>query len=50
MKIRDSVALVTGANRGLGLVFAKELLAAGAERSMLRREIQNPSSWMESSR
>jgi len=32
MKIRDSVAFVTGANRGLGLVFAQELLAAGARR------------------
>jgi hypothetical protein len=27
MKIRDSVALVTGANRGLGLAFAEERLA-----------------------
>jgi NAD(P)-dependent dehydrogenase (short-subunit alcohol dehydrogenase family) len=32
MKIRDSVAFVTGANRGIGLVFAKELLAAGARK------------------
>ena len=32
MKIRDSVAFVTGANRGLGLVFAQELLAAGARK------------------
>jgi NAD(P)-dependent dehydrogenase (short-subunit alcohol dehydrogenase family) len=32
MKIRDSVAFVTGANRGIGLVFAQELLAAGARR------------------
>lgn len=30
MKIKDSVALITGANRGLGLAFAKALLAAGA--------------------
>ena len=30
MKIRDSVAFVTGANRGIGLVFAQEPLAAGA--------------------
>jgi hypothetical protein len=30
MQIRDSVAFVTGANRGIGLVFAPELLAAGA--------------------
>ena len=32
MKIRDSVVLVTGANRGLGLAFAKALLARGAKR------------------
>ena len=32
MKIRDSVAFVTGANRGIGLAFAQELLAAGARR------------------
>jgi NAD(P)-dependent dehydrogenase (short-subunit alcohol dehydrogenase family) len=32
MRIRDSVAFVTGANRGLGLVFAQELLAAGARK------------------
>jgi len=32
MKIRDSVAFVTGANRGLGLAFAQELLAAGARK------------------
>jgi NAD(P)-dependent dehydrogenase (short-subunit alcohol dehydrogenase family) len=32
MRIRDSVAFVTGANRGLGLAFAKELLAAGARK------------------
>jgi NAD(P)-dependent dehydrogenase (short-subunit alcohol dehydrogenase family) len=32
MKIRDSVAFVTGANRGLGLVFAQELLATGARK------------------
>lgn len=30
MKIAGATALVTGANRGLGLVFAKGLLAAGA--------------------
>jgi NAD(P)-dependent dehydrogenase (short-subunit alcohol dehydrogenase family) len=30
MKIRDSVAFITGANRGIGLAFAQELLAAGA--------------------
>ena len=32
MKIRDSVAFVTGANRGLGLAFAQQLLAAGAKK------------------
>ena len=32
MKIRNSVAFVTGANRGLGLAFAKELLASGARK------------------
>lgn len=32
MRIRDSVAFVTGANRGLGLAFAEELLAAGARK------------------
>lgn len=30
MKIRNSVALVTGANRGIGLAFTKALLARGA--------------------
>jgi NAD(P)-dependent dehydrogenase (short-subunit alcohol dehydrogenase family) len=32
MKIQDSVALVTGANRGLGLEFARALLARGARK------------------
>ncbi|WP_409329691.1 SDR family NAD(P)-dependent oxidoreductase [Trujillonella humicola] len=32
MEIRGRTALVTGANRGLGLVFAEELLARGAAR------------------
>ena len=32
MKIQNSVALVTGANRGLGLAFARALLAAGARK------------------
>ena len=31
MKIRDSVALVTGANRGLGLAFVEELLTQLAD-------------------
>jgi NAD(P)-dependent dehydrogenase (short-subunit alcohol dehydrogenase family) len=32
MRIRDSVAFVTGANRGLGLAFAKELLGRGVKK------------------
>jgi NAD(P)-dependent dehydrogenase (short-subunit alcohol dehydrogenase family) len=32
MRIHDSVAFVTGANRGLGLAFAQQLLAAGARK------------------
>jgi NAD(P)-dependent dehydrogenase (short-subunit alcohol dehydrogenase family) len=32
MKIKNTVALVTGANRGIGLAFAHELLARGARR------------------
>jgi NAD(P)-dependent dehydrogenase (short-subunit alcohol dehydrogenase family) len=32
MKVRDSVAFVTGANRGIGLAFAQELLAGGARK------------------
>jgi NAD(P)-dependent dehydrogenase (short-subunit alcohol dehydrogenase family) len=32
MKIHDSVAFVTGANRGLGLAFARALLAGGARK------------------
>jgi NAD(P)-dependent dehydrogenase (short-subunit alcohol dehydrogenase family) len=32
MKIQDSVALVTGANRGLGLAFVQGLLAAGVKK------------------
>ncbi|VVN03540.1 3-oxoacyl-[acyl-carrier-protein] reductase FabG [Pseudomonas fluorescens] len=32
MKIENSVAFVTGANRGLGLAFAKELVARGARK------------------
>jgi NAD(P)-dependent dehydrogenase (short-subunit alcohol dehydrogenase family) len=32
MKLNNAVALVTGANRGLGLAFAKALLAAGARK------------------
>jgi NAD(P)-dependent dehydrogenase (short-subunit alcohol dehydrogenase family) len=32
VKIRDSVAFVTGANRGIGLEFARALIAAGARK------------------
>lgn len=32
MKIRDSVAFVTGANRGIGLSFVQGLLADGARK------------------
>src|ERR1700684_1733407 len=31
MRVKDSVAFVSGANRGLGLAFAKALLAGGAK-------------------
>jgi NAD(P)-dependent dehydrogenase (short-subunit alcohol dehydrogenase family) len=31
MRVKDSVAFVTGANRGLGLAFTKALLAGGAK-------------------
>jgi NAD(P)-dependent dehydrogenase (short-subunit alcohol dehydrogenase family) len=49
MKIRDSVAFVTGANRGIGLEFARELVAAGARKVYGRQEIRNPSTSLESS-
>ncbi|WP_085318295.1 SDR family oxidoreductase [Derxia lacustris] len=32
MKLKDAVVLVTGANRGLGLAFAREALARGARK------------------
>ena len=32
MKIKDSVVFITGANRGLGLAFARAALAAGAKK------------------
>ena len=32
MKIKDSVVLITGANRGLGLAYARAALAAGAKK------------------
>src|SRR5260221_4956555 len=33
MKIDNAVALVTGANRGIGLAFTRELLARGARKA-----------------
>jgi NAD(P)-dependent dehydrogenase (short-subunit alcohol dehydrogenase family) len=38
--IRDSVVFVTGSNRGIGLPFVQELLAAGPERFVPQREIR----------
>lgn len=32
MRVRDSVAFVTGANRGIGLAFARELLGRGVKK------------------
>ena len=32
MKIKDSVVFITGANRGLGLAYARAALAAGAKK------------------
>lgn len=40
MKIKNSVAFVTGANRGLGLAFAKELVVRGA--SKVYAGVRNP--------
>ncbi len=40
MRIEDSVAFVTGANRGLGLAFAKELLGRGVKK--LSAGVRNP--------
>lgn len=42
MKIENSVVLVTGANRGIGLAFAKALLARGARK--VYATARNPSS------
>jgi NAD(P)-dependent dehydrogenase (short-subunit alcohol dehydrogenase family) len=39
MRIRDSAAFVIGANRGLGLAFAQELLAAPIIRDFLARKL-----------
>ena len=40
MKIQDSVAFVTGAHRGLGLAFTKELLGRGVKK--VYADIRNP--------
>jgi NAD(P)-dependent dehydrogenase (short-subunit alcohol dehydrogenase family) len=40
MRIEGSVAFVTGANRGLGLAFAKELLGRGVKK--LYAGVRNP--------
>jgi NAD(P)-dependent dehydrogenase (short-subunit alcohol dehydrogenase family) len=40
MRIEDSVAFITGANRGLGLAFAKELLGRGVKK--LYAGVRNP--------
>ena len=42
MKIQNAVALVTGANRGIGLAFARELLARGARK--VYAGVRDPSS------
>ena len=42
MKIENAVVLVTGANRGIGLAFARELLARGARK--VYAAARNPSS------
>ena len=34
MKIRDSVAFITGANRGIGLAFAQALLRERCEKGV----------------
>ncbi len=42
MKIQNSTALITGANRGLGLSFANALLAGGARK--VYAAVRDPSS------
>jgi NAD(P)-dependent dehydrogenase (short-subunit alcohol dehydrogenase family) len=43
MKIGGSVALVTGANRGLGQVYARELVSRGAAKVYGQRATRLPS-------
>jgi len=43
MKVAGSIALVTGANRGLGLAFARALKEMGAAKSMPRPAIRRRS-------
>jgi NAD(P)-dependent dehydrogenase (short-subunit alcohol dehydrogenase family) len=45
MQIKDSVAFVTGANRGLGLAFARALLARGARK--VYAGVRNPAAFKE---
>ena len=45
MNIRDSVAFITGANRGIGLAFAQELLAAGARKVYGAARNPDPARW-----
>jgi len=45
MQIKDSVAFVTGANRGLGLAFARALLARGARK--VYAGVRNPAAFTE---
>ena len=50
MKIDNAVALVTGANRGIGLAFTRELLARGARKVYARRATPRPLRYPASSR
>jgi NAD(P)-dependent dehydrogenase (short-subunit alcohol dehydrogenase family) len=43
MKIENAVALVTGANRGIGLAFTRELLARGARKVYAGARAPQPS-------
>jgi NAD(P)-dependent dehydrogenase (short-subunit alcohol dehydrogenase family) len=47
MKVQNSVAFITGANRGLGLAFAQDLVRRGPRRSTLACEIPTASPYQE---